>query len=288
MKVYSSLKTGFSRSLRSWKGVLIVWFIMFILVSVFMYPFRSSLGSAFGTSMITEKLAAGFDIEAYADLGTTLKSLLSFLTAGFLIAYFAGFITNAFLSGGLFNSVRKESVKFSPREFFMAGSRNFWSFLIISLIITLIMGLLSGIVILIPVIIISLSENVSEKTAYIIVFIAVAFYLAIIPVFLLVADYSRARKTTNVNDSCFRALGFGFSQAFRKFRSSYILMLFLILAQIALGIIIILILPGWKPVTGSGVFLLLIISQLMFYFRLLLKTWRYASVTSHMENISVR
>jgi len=288
MRVFSSLKTGFSRSLRSWKDVLIVWFILFILVSVFMYPFRTSLGSAFGTSMITEKLATGFDIEAFADLGSTLKTLLSFLTSGFMILYLTGFITNAFLSGGLFNSVGKESIKFSSREFFMAGSKNFWSFLVISLILTLIMGFLSGIFILIPVSIISFSETVSEKNAYIIVFSAVAVFLAIIPVILLVADYARAWKTVNENDSCFRALGFGFSQAFRNFKSSYILMLFLILAQIALGIMIMLILPGWKPVTGSGVFLLLIISQLMFYFRLLLKTWRYASVTLHLENTSAR
>jgi hypothetical protein len=288
MKVFSSLKTGFSRSLRSWKGVLIVWFIMFILVSVLIYPFRSSLGSAFGTSMITEKLAAGFDIEAFADLGSTLKSLLSFLTAGFMIAYLSGFIINAFVSGGLFDSVRKENIRFSSREFFMAGSKNFWSFLVISLIITLIMGFLSGIFILIPVGIISFSGTLSEKNAYIIVFSTVAVYMAIIPLFLLVADYARAWKAANENDSCWRALGFGFSQTFRRFKSSYILMLFLILAQIAFGIIIILILPGWKLITGSGVFLLLIISQLMLYFRLLLKTWRYASVTSHMENTSVR
>jgi len=115
----------------------------------------------------------------------------------------------------------------------------------------------------------------------------VAFLLLIIPVFLLVADYARAGKASNANLSCFSALGFGFSQTFVKIKSSYILMLFLILAQIALGIIILSILPGWKPVTTSGVFLLLIISQLMFFARLLLKTWRYASVTSLMENSSV-
>jgi hypothetical protein len=288
MKVFSSLKTGFSVSLRSWKGILIVWFSLFILVSVLMYPFRSSLASAFGTSMITEKLAGGFDFEAFADLGPKLKGLFSFLSAGFIIVYLAGFIANAFLTGGLFYSVRKESGKFSSREFFMAGSKNFWSFLVISLIITIIISFLSGIIILVPVIIVSLSETISDKDAYIIVTCAVAVLLSIIPVLLLVADYARARKNANENNSCFRALGFGFSQAFRKFRISYILMVFLILAQIALGIMIMLIVPAWKPVTGLGVFLLLIISQLMFYFRLFLKTWRYASVTSLMENTSVR
>ena len=286
MIVFSSLKTGFLRSLQSWKGVLIIWFVMFILVSVFMYPFRSSLGSAFGASMITEKLEAGFDIEAFADLGSILKNLASFLTAGFIIVYLTGFIINAFLTGGLFHSLRKDSGKFSFQEFFRGCSANFWSFIVISLIITLIINFLSAIVLLIPLVIISSSETISEKNAFAIVILAVAFILIIIPVFLLVADYARAGKAANPNLSCFAALGFGFSQTFGKLKSSYILMLLLILAQITLGAVILLILPEWRPVTGPGVFFLLIISQLMFFIRLLLKTWRYASVTSLMENSS--
>ena len=287
MKVFSSLKTGFLRTLRSWKGVLIVWFITFVLVSFFIYPFRSSLGSAFGTSMITEKLAGGFDIEAFADLGSVMKSLLSFFTAGFIIVYLAGFILNAFLTGGLFDSLRKDSGKFSSGEFLRAGSKNFWSFLVISLILTFIMNFLSGIIIMIPLGIISSSETISERNSYIIMICAVAFLLMIIPLFLLVADYARAGKAANSDLSGFTAIGFGFSQTSGKLKSSYIMMIFIILAQIALGILILLILPVWRPVTGGGVFILLIISQLMFFIRLLLKTWRYASVTSLMENSSV-
>ncbi len=113
MKILSSLKTGLSRALKSRKGVLIVWFIMFILVLVFIYPLRRSLSSAFGQSMITEKLANGFDIEVFADLGSTLKSLLSFFTAGFMFVGLIGFVLNSFLTAGLFGSVRKESGKFS-------------------------------------------------------------------------------------------------------------------------------------------------------------------------------
>lgn len=287
MIIFSSLKTGILRSMRSWKGVLIVWLILYILVMVFMYPFRSSLGSAFGASMITEKLAGRFDVQAFADLGSTLNSLSKFFTAGFAIIYLTGFIINAFLTGGLFNSCRNSSEKFSYQEFFRGCSVNFWSFLVISLIITLIMSLLSGIIILIPFGIISSSETITEKNAFTLVVSAIAFLLIIIPLFLLVADYARAGKAANSNLSCFSALGFGFSQTFGNLKLSYILMLFLILAQIALGIIIVSILPAWRPVTGGGVFLLLIVSQLMFCFRLLLKTWRYASVTSLMESTLV-
>lgn len=283
MKIFSSLKSGFSRALKSRKGVLIVWFLMFILVLVFIYPLRRSLSSAFGQSMITEKFANGFDIEVFADLGSTLKSLLSFFTAGFMFVCLIGFVLNAFLTSGLFGSVRKESGKFSSQEFFSAGSKNFWSFLIILLIITAILYFFSGILIGVPMTILSNPGTLSEKSQYTILFIAIVILLLCLPIFLLIADYARAWKAAHENESCFKAVGAGFHCTFSKFWPSYFMMFLLILAQIALGLVIMMILPAWKPVTGGGVFLLLIISQLMLYARLLLKTWRYASVTSLME-----
>jgi hypothetical protein len=283
MKIFSSLRSGLLRALKSWKGVLIAWFSLFILVLVFIYPLRNSLNSAFGRSMITEKLADGFDIEVFADLGSALKSLLSFFTAGFMFVCLIGFVMNAFLTAGLFGSVGKLSGKFSSQEFFRAGSKNFWSFLIISLIITVIIYFLMGLLVGVPLTIVKLSETISEKTAFTIVFTAIVFSLLLLPVFFLVADYARAWKSANENESCFKAIGVGFSCAFNNFRTSYKMMILLILAQVILGIFIMLVLPAWKPVTGTGVFLLLIISQLMLYARLLLKTWRYASVTSLME-----
>lgn len=131
--------------------------------------------------------------------------------------------------------------------------------------------------------IVSLSESISEKGQNTIMFSAVTVLLLSLPVFFLVADYARAWKSANENGSGFKALGEGFSCTFKKFWSSYLMMVLLILTQAALGCVIILILPGWKPVTGGGVFLLLIVSQLLLYIRLYLKTWRYASVTSMME-----
>lgn len=290
MKIFSSLKTGFLRALNTWKGVLIVWFTMFILVLLFIYPLRSSLNSAFGMSMITEKLAGGFDIEVFADLGPAMKSILSFFTAGFILVYLIGFVVNAFLTAGLFGSVRRDSVKFSSQEFFRAGSKNFWSFLVISFIITLIINFLSGLIVGIPMAVVSVSENVSEKGAFAVVIAAILFLLLLLPFFFLVADYARAWKAANENRSCFRAIGFGFSHTVRNFCRSYLMMAMLILAQIIFCMLIMLTLPGWKPVTGGGVFLLLIISQIMFYVRILLKTWRYAGVTSMMEetNLTIR
>lgn len=282
-KIFESLRSGFVRAMNSWKGVLIFWFSMFIMVIVLIYPLRNSLNAGFGSSMITEKLADGFDIEVFADLGPAMKSLMSFFTAGFILVYLAGFLLNSFMTAGLFSSVRKSGVKFSSQEFFRAGAKNFWPFLIVSVIITLIINFLSGFIIGIAFIIINLSESISEKASFTIVFGSIILCLLLLPVFFLAADYARAWRSANENDSAFRAIGKGFSLTFSKFWSSCFMMIILILVQVLFGILIIFLFTVWKPVTGGGVFLLLLVSQLMFYIRLLFKTWRYASVSSMMS-----
>ncbi len=287
MKIFSSLEKGFYRSLKSLKGVLIAWLTMFFLAIVFIYPLRGSLSSAFGSSMITEKLADGFDIEVFADLGPALGSLLSFITSGFILVYFIGFVINAFITSGLFASVRKGNEKFSAQEFFRAGSKNFWPFFIISLIITVVIIIITGILMVVPISITIMSDSMPERTRITVLIAAGAVNLLLLPIFLLIADYSRAWKASHENESFLRAIGFGFSHTFNKFWSSYIMMVLLIFSQMILGIFILLFLPDWRPVTGGGVFLLLIISQLLLLARLLLKTWRYASVTSLMEETTL-
>lgn len=41
--------------------------------------------------------------------------------------------------------------------------------------------------------------------------------------------------------------------------------------------------PGIRPFTGGGILLLFILSQLLFFIKVMLKAWRYGSVTSLME-----
>jgi hypothetical protein len=286
MKVVKSIESGLFRSLKSWKGVLIIWICFLLLVSVYALPLRNMLRSGFSPSLITERFANGLDVEAFSDLGSTLRSLMSYISAGFLLIFLIGIVVNSFLTGGLFSSLRKENanVKFSPSEFFRAGAVNFWSFLIISLILNLMIGFISAIIVFIPSAVVTASETMSEKSAFYLIMGAVLFALLLLPVFFLVADYSRAWKVYDEKRSCFKALGFGFSETFQKFRQAYPMMLGLILVQVVFGLIVYSILSAWKPVSGGGVFLLFLVSQILVYSRLHLKTWRYGSVMSLMEN----
>ncbi|MGB8492384.1 MAG: hypothetical protein WCE64_15115 [Bacteroidales bacterium] len=283
MKSLKILKSGFFRSLSSWKGVLMVWLLMFFLTAAIAMPVRGVLKTAFGNSMMPEKLALGYDLEVFADLGPVLKTLISQISSGFVIAFLIGFVMNAFLTGGLFSSLRGMNSKFSYSDFFREGARNFGAFMIILLAVSLIFPLIFLLIIFVPSVISGAFGDGSERSVLVTGMISVALGLLIMPVILLTADYARAWKVTNDNASGFRALGFGFKQTFRKFRSSYPVMLALMLIQIACTAAVLPVMAVWKPVSGKGVMLLFIVTQVLLFLKFLLRTWRYGSITALRE-----
>ena len=82
MKIIKSFKTGMVRSLKAWKGIVIIWFIILIMVSLVALPMKGALKSGLGSSMITEKLVNGINVEVFADLGEIFSSLSSYFLSG--------------------------------------------------------------------------------------------------------------------------------------------------------------------------------------------------------------
>ncbi len=285
MKIISSLRSGLKRAFIVRKAVLLTWLSFFLLSILLIYPLRASLGSAFGSSMITERLAEGFDIEVFSDLGNTGKILISFLANGLIMTFLVAFILNAFLTGGLFGTLGKADGKFSAREFFRSAAGNFLPFLGITFVLTFIAGFIILILIFVPIGISGMSENMDGGQKPFIPITVAALLFLVIPVLLLVADYSRAWRASRDEGSCFAAIGYGLRRTFRKFRSSYLLMVSLILVQMLLLFVVFLMLPAWRPSTDGGVSLMLLVTQLLLILRLFLKTWRYGSVTAMMESL---
>ncbi len=244
---------------------------------------KGALNSGFGRSMITEMLADGINVEVLADLGANLKNLVSYFTTGFFWVILIGFLMNVFFSGGLFDSMKGSSGNFSAGEFFRASAKNFWPFLVISLILYSIILFLAFIVIGIPMSIVGKADVPSEGALFKTGIIVFSIFFLLLTILILVVDYARAWQVTKERNECFKAIGFGFSQTFRTFLSSYPLMIILLILQVLYGLLVFSILPGMKPVTGGGVFLLFLLSQFLFFFRILLKVLRYGSVTSLME-----
>jgi hypothetical protein len=283
MKIFNAIKTGIIRSLKAWNGVFILWFFSLMMVSLIAIPVKGALNAGFGKSMITEKLMNGLDIEVFGDLGASLHSVISFFSSGLLLMILLGILINSFFTGGLFDRLRVNSGRFSAVEFFGASAKNLWSFLVISLVLSLIILILALLVIVLPLSVISQAEIPKEGALFKAAIFTFSIFMVLLTTILLVSDYARAYQVLKDKNVCFKAIGFGFSQTFRNFFSSFTLMIGLLLVQILFIWIGFKIVAGMKPVTGGGVFLLFIISQFLFFIRLMLKTLRFGSVTSLME-----
>jgi hypothetical protein len=110
----------------------------------------------------------------------------------------------------------------------------------------------------------------------------------VLPLLILVADYARAWQVVHEEKKPFKAIGFGFSTTFKTLSLSYPLMLFMMLVQSGFSVFVMSKLLASKPLTGGGVFLLFIVSQLLFVIKILLRAWRYGCVTSIMEEKTLR
>jgi hypothetical protein len=196
---------------------------------------------------------------------------------------FIGFIINIFLAGGQFSFVRRETGSRTLSEFFRTSAKNFWSFLVISVLVRLLLNFVTGLTFGVPVLILSMSDSLSMNAIIAIAVFAVLASVVVISVLLLVADYARAWQVTSEKPACFTAIGFGFREAFSRFWSSFPLMLLILIIQVLFILIVFRLISGWIPSTGGGVFLLFIISQILFCIRIFLKVWRFGSVTTLMK-----
>jgi hypothetical protein len=283
MKILDALITGVIRSVKTWKGILIIWFVSLLLVSLVAMPLKSSILSGFGNSTITEKLKDGFNTEVFRDLGAGYKSLTSFFSKGLLMVLVVGFLFNSFFSGGLFDSMKALQGGFSTGEFFRASSRNFWPVFVISLIVSIIVLVLTILLIIIPVVIAGSAKVVSDVAVFNAGLFGSSIFIFCLIVLILIADYARAWQIVQNKSACFKALGYGFRSTFAKFYSSYPLMLIILLVQVVFIWIVLHIVAGIKPVSSAGILILFLLSQFLFIIKILLKSWRYGCVTRMME-----
>ena len=288
MKIFLALKSGFARSVNAWKGILVYWLVSLVMVSFLVIPLKASLKAALGKSMVTEKLADGINFDILGDFGTNLHSMGSSLFAGIILLVLVAILVNIFIAGGLFSAVRNSTVKVTSMEFFSASAQKFWPYLVISVLLYLIALLLIICIIVLPVSIAGNAESAPEGTTLKVLAISGSVFVLVISILLLVADYARAWQAGRTDNACFKALGYGFSQTFRTFLSSFGLMLLIVLLQGLLALCVMKIIAGFTPSSGSGVVMLFIISQLMFALKIFLKVMRYGSVTSLMEQNPVK
>jgi hypothetical protein len=284
MSVLNPIISGAVRSIKSIKGILAIWLTTLFLVSLVAVPMKSSVKNILGSSMITEKLKEGINFDVLTDFGSNLPTIVSALRSGILLVILFGFLLNVFFNGGLFATLRNREEKYSSSQFFRSAGICFWSFLLITVIMSLIILLVSFMTFWITHWITVSFNSTQEGTRYKATIIGGILFVVILPVFLLIADYARVWQATSHKSTGFKAIGIGFKQTFSNFFSSYPVMFINMIIQALFAWFVLKFITGKGPQTGGGIFLLFVFSQFFFILKILLRVWRYGSVTSMYEN----
>lgn len=285
MKIINALRSGFLQSAKAWKATLIITLALLFLISFFTISFKGALKSSLGSSAVADHLTDGINIDIVSDLSGNLKHYLSSLSSGLFFVIIAGMLLFTFFSGGLFNSLKSDQGKFAVSQFFRASAAYFWPFLGISMIVSVIIGFivfsLGGIIMGISM----AGETASLSGSGIIGIIFVLILALVLSVFFLVADYARAHYSVGEDQKIFKAIGYGFKMTFGSFIISVPMMFLLIIIQVLFMWLMTRLIFIWKPSAGLAVFLMLIVTQVLFFIRIFLRSWRYASVISMMEKL---
>jgi predicted nucleotidyltransferase len=282
MNIFDNLVSGTARSLKSWKWILIIWFSTLFLAGLLILPAKAAFISVLGSSMITDKLKDGIDIDVLVDFGTNFSTIFRSFSTGFFLFIIFGFLMNVFYNGGLFSNLRKSENRFGASLFFGGAGSNFWSFLVITLIVNLIIFSLVLLIIVIPALM--ASGSASEGVLYKTFIITAIIFLIILPILLLVADYARVWQAASSKSACFKAIRIGFKQTFKYFFSSYPVMAIVIIIQFLFTWVAFIVISGMKSFTGGGLLLLFLLSHILFTVKIFLRTWRYGSVTAMYEH----
>lgn len=279
----TGLRSGLVRTVKSLKAVFIIWLASLLFVFTLAYPLQSSLKTSFKGSMINEKLYDAFDVTLFSDLGPSLAPFISSLSVSVILVLAAGFFINVFFTAGLFGSLRSDVNRFSISVFFRTATIKFWQFLGITIVMRMIIFLSGLFLVGLPLVFTELSGDLNSGPMLIILCISAFFFLLVIPLLLLVSDFARAYNVSGEGRGIFTSLGYGFKRTFRTFWSSFTFVWLLLILQAAWIAASYCFFAGWRPSGKGGVFLLFLSTQVMIAIRLFLKTWRYAGVTSIME-----
>ncbi|HQG56550.1 MAG TPA: hypothetical protein PK496_06025 [Bacteroidales bacterium] len=282
MKILLNLLSGLMRSVRIWKWILAVWLATLLLVTLFTFPLKTGINATLGSSMITEKIAAGHFFDVIANDGFNLQTVLAIFFSGLFLVVFAGSILNIFFAGGLFNVLKEDGRRRRATDFFGGAGSNFWSFLVISIISFSVIFLLALIVAGIPAIIAVSSDSdlILSKTMK----IASVILMILIPVVVIAADYARAWQVTSNEKNAFRAFGKGIKLMFRSFFVSYISVALILVINLLFSFFAVKGLLYAKASGGGAILLLFLCGQTLAIIKIFIRSWRYGVVTSLYES----
>lgn len=273
-----NITTGLKRSLGCWKWILAYWLISALSVSMILVTFKASVRKIIGSSLITERLTAGFPADVIINSGTGLDSELSSLVPGIFLVLLVTLLTNAFFTGGFFSAVSSGSDTGS-RTFFGSAAYFFRKFLGIYLLTVTALFILALLLVAVPS---AIAYNyMGDK----IIYISYAVYFPASVLVIASADFSRAFIIAQGNPGIFRAVGSGIKSLSAAFIKNYSAILLIIIIQVLFACLFVLYIT--RPLNYQGRSLILLAAgHIFFIIKVFLRCWRYGTVTSISESHS--
>ena len=277
MTLVRVLKKGAAAAALSYKQLLVIWVVSLIMILFVSIPLRVMLNAVFGHSMAVMRLTDGFDAGLLGDVGKPFLYLLSAAGAGGLVLLLAGFLLYTFFAGGLFASYTTAWGGLKMTAFIRESARNFLPFLKVNLLTLLIIAGYTFVVLGLPAVARmalskgSMSEGGSMTFLYFI-------WILGLPLWLFVADASRRWIAETGSGKAFRAMGAGFRALKERFWLSYGTVTLILIINAIFVFLSFWYLTCSVPEKGGMILIFFIITQIMFFIRLFMKAWRYASV----------
>ncbi|HSO77929.1 MAG TPA: hypothetical protein VLQ76_05130 [Bacteroidales bacterium] len=278
MRLFSVLKKGACKTAGSYKLLITMWVITIVMILLVAMPLKLGLKTVFSKSFATDRLLDGFDIGLVGDMGPAFGNLLGSATYSGFFLLITGFLLYTFFAGGLFACYTTAYGSFKVSAFLKSSAHHFLTFLGIGIIVLLMIVVWTLVIIGIPAVITGTVANDPFKVMTVSRVMTIVWALGL-PLWFLVADRARIWVATNGIRRVFRAIGAGFSSLRVRFNVSYLAVLIVFIANLALLGLVFAFTAGALPENGILISLFFIATQALFVLRIFLKAWRYATVS---------
>jgi len=248
---------------KSWKMIILLFVVNFLIALLVAYGFRSELLAGFGSSLLPERLMEGFDATVYNDFLRNNPSLMTpFWGQLFWLIVFS-FALNTLFGGGIVKGLQRGAARFSVAEF-VADCGTYVLRLLLLLVVAgvgltiigfiwfFIVGVLYGI----------LSGGAITEVPYVTSFL-ISAVLFVVPMvmLLMIVDYTKVTMILDDERSPFRALGTGAKFVMRNFFATTAWQWFMIFVAIVLILLYWLIEGNLAMATGFGIFVVFLLQQ---------------------------
>jgi hypothetical protein len=284
-----ALTSGFWTTIKSYRMILLLYAVNFILAAVLAFTFESVLTNSIGDSLSLEKLVKDFDYTTYNDFmfkhGGKVHSLMS--AVDWLVAFYL--FLNVLLGGGLISTVNEHGDNFSLKSFFAECGAYFSRFFRLFLISLFVLFLVSAITGFFLGIIFSASTEsaVSEVLPMTLGGIFFALFLFVVMLIVLIADYAKVMTVVNEGTSMLKVFWQSVKFVFQNFfRVIGLQIVMLLLTLLAMGIYLILERQIGTSSAGAVVGLFLV-QQIFVASKVSLRVWIFSGQVELFKGIDM-